>query len=262
VPVLSVIVPVYNEKNTFGTLMNQLLQKSIEGVDIEIIVVESNSTDGTRADVQNYASHPRVKAIFEEKPMGKGHAVIAGLAVAQGDIILIQDADLEYDVNDYDALVAPLLRYESNFVMGSRHNAAKTTWKIREFTDSAALSAYFNLGHVLFLALFNLVYKQQLTDPFTMFKVFRRDCIYGLTFECNRFDLDNEIVIKLVRKGYTPLELPVNYISRSVNEGKKVTLFGDPLRWLRALVKFRNTPLYAGNAGRGRPAPAGRPALS
>jgi hypothetical protein len=248
VSLLSVIVPVYNEKSTFSILMEQLLGKSIEGVDIEIIVVESNSTDGTRDEVKKYADHPRVKILLEEKPMGKGHAVIAGLALAQGDILLIQDADLEYDVNDYDALVAPLLRYESNFVMGSRHNATKTTWKIREFTDSATLAAYFNLGHVLFLSLFNFLYKQQLTDPFTMFKVFRRDCIYGLTFECNRFDLDNEIVIKLVRKGYKPLELPVNYVSRSVNEGKKVTLVGDPLRWLRALVKFRNTPLYGGRS--------------
>ncbi len=248
VPVLSVIVPVYNEKNTFAALMEQLLQKSIAGVDIEIILIESNSTDGTRAEVQKYADHPRVKIILEDRPMGKGHAVRAGFALAEGEIILIQDADLEYDVNDYDALVMPLLRYESNFVLGSRHNAGKGNWKIREFTDSAGLSAYFNLGHVLFLALFNFVYKQQLTDPFTMFKVFRRDCMYGLSFECDRFDLDNEIVIKLVRKGYKPLELPVNYVSRSVKEGKKVTLFLDPLRWLRALIKFRKTPLYEGRS--------------
>jgi hypothetical protein len=78
-----------------------------------------------------------------------------------------------------------------------------------------------------------------------MFKVFRRECLYGLNFECNRFDFDFEIVIKLLRKGYKPLELPVNYRSRSVKEGKKVTIFRDPLTWVRALLKFRNSPLYA-----------------
>jgi hypothetical protein len=77
-----------------------------------------------------------------------------------------------------------------------------------------------------------------------MFKVFRRECLYGLKFECDRFDFDNEITIKLIRKGYKPLELPVNYVSRSIQEGKKVTLFLDPLRWIRALFKFRKQPLY------------------
>jgi hypothetical protein len=243
-PLLSVIVPVYNEKSTFAAMMDQLLQKTLDGVDMEIIIVESNSTDGTREEVSKYAHHPRVQVILEPKALGKGHAVRAGLEISRGDIILFQDADLEYDLNDYDALIAPLLRFESNFVLGSRHDESKTVWKIRQFTDSAALAAYLNLGHVLFLTLFNVLYKQRLTDPFTMYKVFRRDCLYGLTFECNRFDFDNEIVIKFVRKGYRPLELPVNYVSRSFAEGKKVTLVGDGLRLLRTLLKFRKTPLY------------------
>lgn len=81
-------------------------------------------------------------------------------------------------------------------------------------------------------------------DPFSMFKVFRSDCIAGLTFECDRFDFDFEIVIKLLRKGYRPLEIPVNYHSRSIAEGKKVTMFRDPMTWLRALFRFRNSPLY------------------
>ena len=243
-PLLSVIVPVFNEKNTFVELIEQLLDKSIDGVDIEIIVVESNSTDGTKECVLEYANHPRIRLILEDKPMGKGHAVRTGLRAARGDIILFQDADLEYDVNDYDALIAPIIRYEDNFVLGSRHTVAKNSWKIRTFTGSPGLSALFNIGHMLFLGLFNLLYSQRLSDPFTMFKVFRRECIWGLSFECNRFDFDFEIVIKLLRKGYKPVELPVNYNSRSIAEGKKVTMFRDPLTWLKALIKFRNTPLY------------------
>jgi glycosyltransferase involved in cell wall biosynthesis len=244
VPLLSVIVPVYNERATFAEMMDQLVQKSIDGIDIEIIVVESNSTDGTREQVELYAAHPRVKVIFQEKPMGKGYAVRSGLREATGDVVLFQDADLEYDLNDYDALVAPILRFETNFVLGSRHSGGKNSWKIRKFTDSAGLATIFNFGHVLFLTLFNSLYSQRLTDPFTMYKVFRRDCISGLSFECNRFDFDYEIVIKLLRKGYKPLELPVNYVSRSIKQGKKVTMLRDPLTWIRALLKFRRARLY------------------
>ncbi len=245
-PLLSVIVPVYNEQRTFPSMMDQLLAKTLDGVNIEIILIESNSTDGSREQVLKYAHHPRVKMILEPAPRGKGHAVRAGLRIARGDIVLFQDADLEYDLNDYDALIEPLVRLEANFVLGSRHSATKSLWKMRRFTDSAALAAYFNLGHVLFLWLFNVTYRQKLTDPFTMYKVFRRDCLYGLQFVCDRFDFDNEIVIKLVRKGYKPLELPVNYVSRSFQEGKKVTLFGDAFRWLITLFRFRRTPLYPG----------------
>jgi SAM-dependent methyltransferase len=243
-PSLSVIVPVYNEQATVVELLEQVLAKQIEGVNIDVIVVESNSTDGSRELVRRYADHPRVRLILEDKPRGKGYAVRTALKTATSDVILIQDADLEYDVNDYDALIAPILRYKRNFVLGSRHTESNSSWKIRTFSDSPGLSAYFNLGHALLLTMFNVVYSQNLTDPFTMFKVFRRDCLYGLKFECDRFDFDNEIVIKLIRKGYKPLELPVNYTSRSIQEGKKITLFLDPLRWIRALLKFRNTPLY------------------
>lgn len=243
-PRLSVIVPVYNEAATFTELIERLLQKVIDGLEIEVILVESNSSDGSRDLVLRYQNHPRVRLILEETPKGKGHAVRNGLTAATGEIVLFQDADLEYDIDDYDALVAPLLRFQSNFVLGSRHSISKNRWKIRQFSDSPGLAAFFNFGHVLFLTLFNVLYSQRLTDPFTMFKVFRRECLYGLDFECNRFDFDYEIVIKLLRKGYKPLELPVNYRSRSLSEGKKVTVFRDPLTWIRALVKFRNSPLY------------------
>ncbi|HZS55121.1 MAG TPA: glycosyltransferase [Bryobacteraceae bacterium] len=243
-PRLSVIVPVYNEAATFVELIEELLAKTIEGVDIEVIIVESNSTDGSRDLVLRYKNHPRVRLVLEETACGKGHAVRSGLELATGDIILFQDADLEYDVGDYDGLIAPLLQFQNNFVLGSRHKVGKNSWKIREFSDSAGLTVLFNFGHLLFLTLFNVLYSQRLTDPFTMFKVFRRECLYGLSFECNRFDFDYEIVIKLLKKGYRPSELSVNYRSRSITEGKKVTVFRDPLTWIRALVKFRNAPIY------------------
>src|SRR5207247_2622076 len=117
--------------------------------------------------------------------------------------------------------------------LGSRHSGR---WKIREFTSQPLLSMFINSGHYLFLFLFNLLYGQQLTDPFTMYKVFRRDCLHGMKLECNRFDFDFELVIKLLHKGYRPVEIPVNYRARGFRDGKKVSVFRDPLTWLVALV--------------------------
>jgi hypothetical protein len=101
-----------------------------------------------------------------------------------------------------------------------------------------------NLAHLGLLTMFNTLYGQTLFDPFTMYKVFRRDCLHGLAFECNRFDFDYEINIKLIRKGYQPIELPVNYRSRGFGEGKKVAFFKDPPTWVKAMLKLRRSPLY------------------
>jgi glycosyltransferase involved in cell wall biosynthesis/2-polyprenyl-3-methyl-5-hydroxy-6-metoxy-1,4-benzoquinol methylase len=237
-PVLSVIVPAFNEARTFDSLMRALLQKQLPGLDMEIIIVESNSTDGTRELALKYRNHGRVKLILQDHPRGKGSAVRAGLNAATGDYVLIQDADLEYDLEDYDALLEPLVAGRCAFVLGSRHGG-RNLWKMRQFTGQAGLSLFLNFGHKLFATLINVLFLSRLRDPFTMFKVFRRDCLYGLDFECNRFDFDFELLIKLIRKGYRPVELPVNYRSRSFAEGKKVRMFLDPLAWLKALAWLR-----------------------
>ncbi len=237
-PVLSVIVPAYDEVKTFRALMETLLGKEMTGLQMEIIVVESNSTDGTRELALKYQDHPRVKLMLEEHPRGKGCAVRTGLKAATGDYVLIQDADLEYDLEDYDGLLEPLVAGRAAFVLGSRHGG-RNVWKMRQFTQQHGLSLFVNLGHRFFATLINILFFQRLRDPFTMFKVFRRDCLYALEFECNRFDFDFELLIKLIRKGYHPIELPVNYRSRSFKEGKKVRMFRDPLTWLRALAWLR-----------------------
>lgn len=233
---ISVIVPVYNEKATFVRMMEGLLQKELKNADKEIIIVESNSTDGTKEDVRKFENRANIRVLYEERPRGKGHAVRAGIKEATGEIILIQDADLEYDVNDYDELLEPLLKYERMFVLGSRHTGH---WKMRQFGSKKSLSAYVNFGHILFTGLINILHGSKLRDPFTMYKVFRKDCLNGLTLESDGFDLDWEIVIKLLRKRYFPLEVPVSYRSRSFDEGKKIHLLKDPLRGLRALVRYR-----------------------
>jgi SAM-dependent methyltransferase len=234
---LSIVMPVYNEANTFQTAFERVLAKEVDGLDIEIVVVESNSTDGTRALVEKYRGHPRVSVLLEDRPRGKGHAVRAGLEHADGDFVLIQDADLEYDIEDYESLLEPLLCGRAAFVLGARHGGS--TWKIRNFTNQRALSGWLNFGHRFFALLINVLFNARLKDPFTMYKVFRRDCLHGLRFRCNRFDFDHEIVAKFLRKGYRPLEIPVNYRSRSFKEGKKVTLIRDPLTWLKTLAVCR-----------------------
>jgi hypothetical protein len=234
----SIVVPVFNEKETFSELMRRLLDKRLDhlGLEREIILVESNSTDGTREQVAAFATTPGVKILWQDRPRGKGHAVRAGFAAATGDIVLIQDADLEYDLDDYDALLEPLLKEQAAFVLGSRHTGQ---FRMRRFTDQRLLGSVCDIAHLFFTGIINVLYGQNMKDPFTMFKVFRRDCLYGLAFECNRFDFDHELLIKLLLKGYRPLEIPVNYWSRSFKQGKKIRFFRDPPGWIKADLKYR-----------------------
>jgi glycosyltransferase involved in cell wall biosynthesis len=234
---VSVVIPVYNEIATVRTALDALVSKRMPGYELQLIIVESNSTDGSREVVLGYRGRPSVSVILEEVPRGKGHAVRAGLAVALGEIVIIQDADLEYDLDDYEKLLSPIARREYAFVLGSRHT--KKGWAIRKFTDQKLHALALNLAHWTFTLMINASLGIWLNDPFTMYKVFRRDCIAGLKLECDRFDFDWELLIKLVRKGYRPVEIPVSYRSRSFKEGKKVSMVRDPLTWMRALVKYR-----------------------
>ncbi len=237
---LTVVVPVFNEGNTVRETLDALLAKQITGVRFEIIIVESNSTDGSprHADAR-LRSDPRVKGHLPRTfpAVGKGHAVRAGLACATGDIILIQDADLEYDLDDYEELLIPIITGRQTFVLGSRHGSGG--WAIRKFDDQPLHALVMNLAHWTFTLMINVALGIWLNDPFTMYKVFRRDCLEGLTFESNRFDFDWELLMKLVRKGHRPIEIPISYKSRSFKEGKKISMIRDPLTWLRAVVKYR-----------------------
>lgn len=236
-PKLSIVVPVFNEIATVREALDAITAKQVAGWTREVIIIESNSPDGSREVVRSYEGREGVKIILEEKARGKGHAVRAGLAAVTGDVILIQDADLEYDLDDYEVLLAPIAARSQSFVLGSRHGQGG--WAIRKFADQPIQAVILNAGHWFFTVCLNVSLGIWLKDPFTMYKVFRRDCLDGLTFECNRFDFDWELLIKLVRRGHRPIEIPINYESRSFKEGKKVTYIRDPLTWLLALVKYR-----------------------
>ncbi len=235
---LSVIMPVYNEARTFDEIMKRVMKVRIPGVTKEIIIIESGSTDGTKEKVKKYTGKPGIKIFYQPAPRGKGNAMKIGLAKSTGDIILIQDADLEYKPEEYPRLLKPIITGKTNFVIGSR-NLGKGDWKIRKYKSEGTYGAVLNFGGVFFTSLFNLLYRVKLTDPATMFKVFRKDCMKGIEFKSNFFELDWEIVAKLVKKGHKPLEVPVSYFSRSKEEGKKIRFFRDSTRVFTAIIYFR-----------------------
>jgi glycosyltransferase involved in cell wall biosynthesis len=240
VALLSVVMAVYNEAKTVADVIEQVLKVDLGDRRLELIIVESNSTDGTREIVESFANEQCVKLIFQDAPRGKGFAVREGMAAATGDVILIQDGDLEYSVNDYPNLLLPIERGETSFVLGSRHVRGRP---IRYFADSRWTSVVLNTAHWGFTAMFDLTYGVRLRDPFTMYKVFRRECIEGLEFTSDRFDFDWELVAKLIRCGHKPIEVPVTYTSRDFKSGKKVRMWRDPLTWIVACAKFRVAPI-------------------
>ncbi|MGH2690643.1 MAG: glycosyltransferase family 2 protein [Actinomycetota bacterium] len=248
---LSVVLPAYNEAATIGTVLEQVLSLEIPDVAIEVVIVESNSTDGTREIVAAYEGHPGVTVVYQDTPRGKGNAVRAGLALATGDIVLIQDGDLEYRIDEYPLVLEPLLAGEADFALGCRHADDQA---MRQFADQRLTSRVMNAAHWGFTGLFNAVYGTRLKDPFTMYKVFRRKCIDDVAFVCNRFDFDWELAAKLIRLGHIPVEVPITYTSRSYREGKKVRFFRDPLTWLVALVRFRFSSLGPRDPRRRTPA--------
>lgn len=241
---VSIILPIFNEAATVTELLNRVFYQPIPNLQKELVIIESNSTDGTRKLIQDFVESKRdnqitfIKTVFQDKPLGKGNAVREGFKVATGDIFLIQDGDLEYDVRDYPLLLEPILSGRASFVLGSRHLSAGS-WKIRHFENRAAGAWLLNFGGVFFHGLFNVLYRQRLTDPTTMFKVFERKCLHELHFESNRFDFDFELLAKLIRAGFAPLEVPVSYSSRGFEEGKKIRIFHDPLTWIWAIFRFR-----------------------
>jgi glycosyltransferase involved in cell wall biosynthesis len=218
---LSIILPVYNEERYVRDVIEALLAKEL-AIQREIIVVESNSSDSSRAIVQSFENEPGVKIVLQDRPRGKGNAVRAGLELASGSIVLIQDADFEYDLDDYETLLDPILQQRADFVLGSR-TLGLDDWRVRRYATTRWKGTLTNVAHVAFARTFNLLYRQRLSDINTMYKVFRRECVEGCHFDGNGFELDIELVCKISRNGFAPLEVPVNYRSRGYEEGKKIT---------------------------------------
>ena len=237
IELLSVVVAAYNEADTVReTLMN--LHEVLSSLDcaFEIIVVESNSRDETREIIREIEQPLNLRILFQERPEGKGSAVRLGLSHIRGDVFLIYDADDEYDSRDIPKLLVPISNGTTSFVLGTRHEKGIA---MRVMHDHKIRPFIMNLAHKFFTFLLNTFCRTSLTDPFTMYKVLRREVFQNTRLVGNRFDLDWELVIKAIRLGASPREIPVSYKSRSFSEGKKVRFFRDPINWIFALVRFR-----------------------
>jgi len=238
---LSVIIPVYNEKNTIKILLDSVLNVDLSELNFEkeIIIIEGNSTDGTREIIKTYEQNPNIKIIYEDKPRGKGTAVRQGFKCVTGEIILIQDGDLEYKPAEYLLLIKPFINNNVMVVYGSRHMNNNKNRQIRDFSDDRIYAFLLNMGSIIYTALFNILYKTKLTDPATMFKVFRTKLIKDMKFKTSRFDFDIELTAKLIKSGHKIIEVPISYKSRSVKDGKKIKFFRDGFKVFLAIVRFR-----------------------
>jgi glycosyltransferase involved in cell wall biosynthesis len=224
---LSVVMPVFNEGATIGKVIGVVLARPEV---TEVVVVDDASSDGTWDALQRLASeHPdRVKAKRHERNMGKGAALKTGFAAATGDIVLVQDADLEYDPGDYPRLLEPILRDAADAVFGSRFSGG---------SSHRVLYFWHSLGNRFLTLLSNMVTDLNLTDMECGYKVFRRDLLQKITIEEPRFGFEPEIVAKVARSGARIYEVSVAYYGRTYAEGKKIN-WKDGVSALRCIVKY------------------------
>jgi glycosyltransferase involved in cell wall biosynthesis len=226
VPLLSIIVPVYNEARTVGAVLDRLQTIALP-LDREVIVVNDGSTDGTREVLDHYGSTPGVRVIHARKNAGKGSAIRLGLAVASGDIVAIQDADLELDPAQLAELVGPILDGRANVVYGSRFLAGRPA------------APWLTIAANRFLTgVTNVLYGSRVTDMETCYKVMRTGIARSLGLAANRFDIEPEITAKLLRRGHRIFELPVRFEPRSRVAGKKIG-WRDGVTAIAVLVRHR-----------------------
>ena len=221
---LSVIMPVYNERETLSEILAQ-----VRAVDLrkEIVVVDDGSTDGTRAILREEEEKGDLKVFYHEVNRGKGAAVRTGLEHASGDVIIIQDADLEYDPREYPKLLKPILEGQAEVVYGSRSLVFKETMFFLQ-----------SLGNKIVTLATSLLYGIALSDMETCYKVFRAEVIKSIPLHSRRFEFEPEITAKLLKRGYRIHEVPISYKGREYHEGKKLT-WRDGITALWTLLKYR-----------------------
>ena len=221
---VSVVIPVYNEAKTILEVMRRVARQP--GV-TEIIVVDDASRDGTRELLQQTSFPPDVQVLYHEKNTGKGGAVRTGVQAATKDIIIIQDADLEYNPTDFPVVLRPILDGVADVVYGSRFLGTHRSFMLHHY-----------LGNRFLSLVTNVLYNNMLTDMETGYKAFRAPIIKSLRIRSNRFDFEPEITAKVLKRGYRIYEVPIYYAGRDYAEGKKIT-WRDGFAALWALLRFR-----------------------
>ncbi|MBI2457789.1 MAG: glycosyltransferase family 2 protein [candidate division NC10 bacterium] len=223
-------MPVFNEVRTIREILEQVDTADAAGLVKDLIIVDDGSTDGTRERLQQLDGlKTPFRVLFHAQNMGKGAALRTALTYASGDIILIQDADLEYDPSEYPELLAPILMGRADVVYGSRIRGGKP---VRDFS----LIYLWGNRFVTFAA--NLLYRGALTDMETCYKVFRADVIKNIQIRANRFEFEPEITAKILKRGHKIVELPISYYGRDRAEGKKLS-WRDGIGALWTLLKYR-----------------------
>ena len=227
---LSVIMPVYNERATVAEVIRRMRAVELPLV-LQIIVVDDGSSDGSDK-VLGALEDSTVRVIRHKVNQGKGAAIRSGMAEARGDLVLIQDADLEYDPNDWPRLLDPILRGKARVVYGSRFTGERKNMLPLHW-----------IGNRLLSLITNILYKSTLSDMETGYKLFDTEVLEGLPIVSNRFDFEPEITAKVLRRGHRIYEVPISYAGREPSEGKKIT-WRDGFSALKALVRFRFTREY------------------
>jgi len=223
---LSVIVPVYNESSTILEIINRVRNVNI-GFEKEIIVIDGNSNDGTREKLKQEELKPDTKIIYETKRKGKGAAVKKGLEIITGDIIIIQDADLEVNPEEYPALLKYIISNEYEVVFGSRFLKKESRFRFMSL-----------IANKIIVFITNLLYNVSMTDVLTCHKVFKKSVLEKIKLKCNGFDFDTEIVLKILKKGIKIREIPIKYSPRTLGEGKKIR-WKDGFISIWTLIKYR-----------------------
>ena len=226
---LSIIIPVYNEEQTIAEVIERVWQVDLGDLEREVIIANDGSNDGTGVaiDASPWAHDARVRIYNSPINLGKGAAVRLGLAFATGDILLVQDADLELDPNEYGRLLAPILDGRADIVYGSRFLARSNRVALRR-----------RLANAFLTMLTNILFGARLTDMETAYKVFRRETLAGIRLRCVGFDFEPEITAKLLRAGRRIMEVPIGYQPRREDEGKKIRWI-DGLDAIYTLIKCR-----------------------
>ena len=232
---LSVVIPAYNEEQTIAAMIERVKAVDLGALDLEIVVVDDGSKDRTREILKGI---PGIRVMLHERNSGKGAAVKTGFRAATGDIVLIQDADLEYDPQDYGALVQPILDGRADAVMGSRF-----VFERPQFFGNGAQSPFFThyIGNIIIIGLTNVLYRHSATDYEGCLKAFSKKVVDGVPITANGFEYDNELICKLLRRGHRIAEVPITYRPRTYEEGKKIK-WQDGVRMIWTIVQWRFRP--------------------